>query len=179
MAQNWFPMLPLHQVQSVQNAMPFYSLPSEVRHLIHARNSLRERFAATGLRFTLDGNLVGDLGEAIAAELFALTLVAQRGLKGIDAIATDGRKVQVKATGRGDSFPFTHVDAQADWLVALRLEYEQERVEVIYNGPYAPAIAHLVQPWPGQQSVRLRRLRALDALVDDELRLAVTRAPIF
>lgn len=158
--------------------MAFYSLPSEVRHLLHARNSLRERFAATGLRFTLDGNLVGDLGEAIAAELFALTLVARRGLKGIDAVAPDGRKVQVKSTGRGDSFPFTHVEEQADWLIALRLHYEQERVEIIYNGPYGPAIAHLAQPWQGQLSVRLNRLRTLNATIDDELRLRVTRQPL-
>ncbi|MEI5678945.1 MULTISPECIES: DUF6998 domain-containing protein [unclassified Mesorhizobium] len=158
--------------------MSIYSLPVEVRPLIHARNDLRRRYGQTGLRFTLDGNLVGDLGEAIAAELFDLAIVERRGLKGVDARTKDGRTVQIKATGRGDSFVFTHSDERADWLIALWLRYEQEQVEVVYNGPYGPAIEHLTEPWTGQQPVRLRRLRALDAHVDQVLRLKATQTPV-
>lgn len=134
-----------------------YRLPEEIRHLVHARNQLRARYENLGLRFTLDGNLVGDLGEAVAAELFGLEL-RPRGTKGVDGIAPDGRTVQIKATGRGATFAFTHTDGPAEWLIGLAFNYEQETVEVVYNGPYGPCIPSI--PWIGQRSVGIAGLRA-------------------
>ncbi|MGR9449204.1 DUF6998 domain-containing protein [Rhizobium leguminosarum] len=43
----------------------------------------------------LDGKLVGDIGEAVAAELFGLTLKPGGGT-GIDGHTPDGRSVQVR-----------------------------------------------------------------------------------
>lgn len=76
----------------------FY-LPPVVTELLSARNRLRDHYRSAGLTFTLDGNLVGDIGEAIAAELFGITLSARNGT-GIDGHAPDGRSVQVKARVR-------------------------------------------------------------------------------
>ena len=42
-----------------------------VRH--HYRGVLAYMGSGHGLQFTLDGNLVGDIGEAIAGELFGVT----------------------------------------------------------------------------------------------------------
>ena len=62
-----------------------------------------------GLHFILDGKLVGDIGEAVAAEMFGLKLVPGGGT-GIDGHTSDGRTVQVKATGTGRGPVFRQVD---------------------------------------------------------------------
>ena len=38
----------------------------------HGLNRLRDHYRSAALEFTLDGNLIGDIGEAVAAELFGL-----------------------------------------------------------------------------------------------------------
>ena len=139
-----------------------YKLPEEVRHLVHARNELRRRYGHFGLEFTPDGNLVGDLGEAVAAELFELRLAERRGLKAVDAYTSTGQSIQIKASGRGKAVPFTHSEVPADWLLVLVFDYEAEDVEVVYNGPYAPALARLPPAWVGQRSVSVAHLRRLD-----------------
>lgn len=151
--------------------MSTYKLPKEIRHLVHARNLLRERYSEFGLSFTLDGNLVGDLGEAVAAELFGLQLVPTRGQQAVDAIGPQGLTIQIKATGRGKSLTFTHSPEPAAWLIGLVLSYETEKVEVVYNGPYAPVLAWLGDGWLGQKPVSVSRLKALNAEVSDDTRL--------
>ncbi len=55
-----------------------------VRKLYAIQNRLREAFPSR--RFSLDGNLIGDLGEVIAAERYGLELVDNPSTKGHDAI---------------------------------------------------------------------------------------------
>lgn len=138
-----------------------HKLPEEIRALVHARNMLRTRFEHHGLSFTLDGNLVGDLGEAVAAELFHLTLVPTRAFKAVDAYDTENRSVQIKASGRGKTFAFTHSELCADRLIALVFDYENEEVEVVYDGEYRAAISRLPDTWDGQKSVSVHFLRTL------------------
>jgi hypothetical protein len=158
--------------------MSRYQLPAEVTHLIHARNQLRQRYSALGLRFTLDGNLVGDLGEAIAAELFDLRLVP-RGIAAIDAYAPDNRTVQIKATGRGRVLAFTHFHPTAELLIGLVLHFEAEQVEVVYNGPYEDALSRLpADGWQGQKQVPIRRLRLLNEHIDERNRLVALQPEI-
>lgn len=49
--------------------MDEFQLPAEIQPLLATRDYLRQRYTSSELRFTLDGNLVGDIGEAVAAEL--------------------------------------------------------------------------------------------------------------
>ncbi|MRN47097.1 hypothetical protein GJU93_10895 [Brucella sp. 10RB9212] len=91
-------------------------LPHEVKALFEARNQLRDTMnsgvAATGsevqLKFTLDGNLVGDIGEALSVIHFGIKLVDTAAHPGIDGFAPDGRSVQVKATGTGRGAALEH-----------------------------------------------------------------------
>lgn len=80
--------------------MEEFDLPAEIEPLLAARDRLRERYASSGLRFTLDGNLVGDIGEAIAAELFGIELSARCG-SAVDGFTKgpNRKSVQVKASG--------------------------------------------------------------------------------
>lgn len=74
--------------------MDQFPLPPAVADLVAARNRLRGHYAAVGLKFTIDGNLIGDLGEAIAAELFGIVLTPGRVVEGIDGHAADGRSAE-------------------------------------------------------------------------------------
>lgn len=49
-------------------------LPEPVKALYAAHTAMCQHLAHTGLTFTLDGKLVGDIGEAIVAEAYGITL---------------------------------------------------------------------------------------------------------
>ena len=79
--------------------------------------------------FTIDGRLVGDIGEVIAALEYDVELfdVLHRGH---DGKTSDGRLVQVKVTFK-DSLTFRTVP---DYYLGLKL-YRDGTHEEVYNGP--------------------------------------------
>lgn len=90
---------------------------------------LKERFPEKA--FTIDGRLVGDIGEVLAAleyqvELYKVQTPAH------DGETPDGRKVQVKATFK-DKLTMTSVP---DLYLGIRLSADGTHREV-YNGPGA------------------------------------------
>jgi hypothetical protein len=80
-------------------------------------------------RFTPDGKLVGDIGEVIA-ELEYDMEIDETSKSGHDGTASDGRRVQVKATFK-DSLTFGTVP---DYYIGLKLN-ENGTFEEIFNGP--------------------------------------------
>ena len=126
-----------------------------------------------GRKFTPDGHLVGSLGEVAAVALFDLVLHSASN-KGCDAIAADGRTVEIKATygSRGVAVRRSS-HGIADALIVLKLSKDGD-VEVVYDGPYA--LAHTLSEDKrdtsnGQVSMQLSRLRSLDASVNDRDRV--------
>ena len=91
--------------------------------------------AFLGRRFTIDGRLVGDIGEVIAELEYDLKLhdISQ---PDYDAVTPDGRRVQIKATFK-DSLTFT---TTPDYYLGFKLN-EDGTFEEIYNGPGAPIYA--------------------------------------
>lgn len=87
--------------------------------------------AYPGKPFTPDGRLVGDIGEVICSLYYKLTL--NEGLtRHHDAVADDGRLVQIKATfGKHLTFPVHHVP---DYYIGIKLNMDGTHEE-IYNGP--------------------------------------------
>ena len=69
-------------------------LPQLVAELYRVVNELEGMFP--GRHFTLDGHLVGSLGECLAAHHYGLQLLPASS-PGVDAVC-DGRHVEVKAT---------------------------------------------------------------------------------
>jgi len=120
-----------------------------------------------GRKFPLDGHLVGSIGEAAAEARFDLRLVPASSA-GHDAVTTDGRRVEIKATygSRGVAIRMTsHVSADA--LIVLRLSRSPEvDHEEVFNGPLAIA-AQAAGPVQsnGQAPMSLSRLRALNETV--------------
>lgn len=151
--------------------MQKFPLPPAIADLVLARNRLREHYASVELDFTLDGNLVGDLGEAIAAELFRVRLVAKRSTAGIDGYAPDGRTVQVKATGTGRGPAFRLVETKAECLLFFDLDFEKATGGVVFNGPESIATADLPKQFSGQRSLTARQIREANSRVAPEQRL--------
>ena len=150
-----------------------FKLPAPVRELVAARNKLKDHFSEYDLRFTFDGNLVGDLGEAVAADLFGLTLTG-RSKEGIDGYARDGRSVQVKASGTRRGPAFRPVETKADHLIVLHLDYDACEGEVIYNGPEEPVVTQLLpDSWRDQRTANLRGLIKLNNSVANHERLPI------
>jgi len=105
-----------------------------IKQLYAARNALRALFPE--LPFTLDGRLVGDIGEAIALQEFGLTRLAE-GTEGHDFLAPDGRLVQIKTTkavalNRGVGLGLTI--RSFEHLIVIQIS-EAGTYQILYDGP--------------------------------------------
>ena len=148
--------------------MSKFSLPTSIAELVRARNNLREHFAevlktngsTAELHFTLDGNLVGDIGEALAVELFGIELVDVKSVEGYDGFVPGSKTtVQIKATGTGRGPAFRNTSRHADYLLFFDLDLEQGIGEIIYNGPEHYARAFLPESFEGQRSLTPNQIR--------------------
>jgi len=131
-------------------------LPEVVKGLWAAQQAVANHYADTGLKFTLDGRLVGDIAEALALDHFDLKSPTKR-TGGVDAVTRSGKTVQVKATGNPKSGPaFTPGKGCAEYLLFFAIDFEANTASVIYNGPEAPVRALLpAEGWSGTKVLRL------------------------
>ena len=82
-------------------------------------------------RFTLDGRLVGDIGEVLVADTYDVELFEDI-KKHHDGVTSDGRRVQIKATMKDAlTFPADHVP---DYYIGVKVGSDGTFVEV-FNGP--------------------------------------------
>lgn len=125
-------------------------------------------------KFPLDGHLVGSIGEAAAEALFDVELVPASSA-GHDAIARDGRPVEVKATYGSSGVAIRQTShAAAAALIVLKLSRTPAvEHEVIFNGPLSTALqAAGALGSNGQARMSLSRLRVLDQTVRPEARVS-------
>lgn len=144
----------------------------ELEKLYDASARLEAMFP--GRKFTLDGHLVGSIGEVVAAYMFDLDLNRASTL-GHDAVARDGRPVEIKLT-QGQVVAIRH---EPGHLIVLQRP-RGGPVRVVFNGPGNCAWeASGTMASNGQRPIRLSALTALDATLDDALRLPqIRRAPV-
>ena len=123
-----------------------------------------------GRKFTLDGHLVGSLGEVIAAYMFDLELNAAS-TRGHDAIAHDGRQVEIKFT-QGKSVAIRHEPAHL--LVLQRLRGKS--LTVVFNGSGEIAWQNAGKLGSnGQRPISITKLKALDSKIASEIKLPIVR----
>ena len=123
--------------------------------------------------FTIDGRLVGDIGEVIAELKYELTL-DEVSVPDHDAQMHDGRRVQIKATFK-DSLTFTTCP---DYYLGFKL-HRDGRSEEVFNGPGALILekfSHRKNIGKKQISIPITSLRALSDQVDDANRVPRRRA---
>jgi hypothetical protein len=126
-----------------------------------------------GRKFPLDGHLVGSIGEAAAEAMFDIALVPASSA-GHDAIAGDGRRVEIKATYGSSGVAIrrtSHTAASA--LIVLKLSRTPgSQHEVVFNGPLMTALQSAgAFGSNGQARMGLSRLRSLDKTVSPEDRV--------
>ncbi len=120
--------------------------------------------------FTLDGRLVGDIGEVLAEEIYQIKLLP--GLaKHYDAVCLDGREVQIKTTMKNHlGFPCDYVP---DYYLGIRITSEG-KIEEVFNGPgkiIGDKLVHKKWPKTDFYSVAINSLKKLNEQVPAKLRI--------
>lgn len=136
----------------------------KVQQLIRIVNELEKEFP--GRHFTLDGHLVGSIGEVMASYFYGIELYKASAETHDGEVG--GRKVQVKITQQDTIL----IAEKPDYLIALYLTRKGDIYE-IYNGPGD-------KPWEtayeykrhNNRYMQVNKLMSLDADVDDDDRIA-------
>ncbi len=151
------------------------NLPARIKALYEAARAFGAEHPTHS--FTIDGKIVGDIGEVIAMEVFGL--IPLRGnSKDHDMKTVEGKLVQVKATFRK---PASHAVGlgltKRSFEHLLVIEFGDDgRYEVLFNGPGAyidQARAHKASP-----SLSRAQLRACQMKVEAHERLVPVGAPV-
>ena len=115
----------------------------EIQQLLAITKLLRDNPKHQGRKFSLDGKLVGDIGEVLAAEKYGLELLPENAYKHDAKEITTGRMVQIKASFKNNSyFPFGE-DKVPDYFLAINI-LENGELEELFNGPGKYVFEHYI-----------------------------------
>lgn len=142
------------------------SISNSLALIFKGIEDLRQSF--TGRRFTIDGRLVGDIGEVIAELEYDLELdgVSQ---PTHDATCPQGRRIQIKATFQ-KSLTFSKTP---DYYIGLKLN-EDGSYEEIFNGPGSVIynrFSHRKGIGKNLLSLPVSELKLLSSSVPQEMRI--------
>lgn len=105
------------------------TIPDAISQMLQIVERLQKTYPKR--KFTLDGRLVGDLGEILVEDAYDVKLFDDQ-KKHHDGTTSDGRYVQVKATMKGAlTFPVDHIP---DLYLAIQIHQDGTFTEV-FNGP--------------------------------------------
>jgi hypothetical protein len=130
---------------------------------------LRLKAAFPHRAFTIDGRLVGDIGEVIAALEYDVVL-DERSRPRHDATTRDGRDVQIKATFKNQ----LTIRSVPDYYLGFKL-FPNGEFEEVYNGPGQPIAAryaHRKGLGTALLSFPISELKKLSAAVPPNQRIA-------
>ena len=134
-------------------------LSDKIKELYTIANELESSYP--GRKFTIDGHLVGSIGEVIVAEHYGLELL-RNSTETHDAVSADGKYVQIKATQINRSA----ISSEPDYLRVIKI-FSDGSWEEVYNGPGKPVWDNAGKMQKnGQRPVSLSKLRSLMISVD-------------
>jgi hypothetical protein len=143
-------------------------IPEKVKQLYAIVKELEAMFP--GRHFTLDGHLIGSVGEVLAAYHYGLELLPAS-YQTHDAVSLDGRRIQIKAT----QVNRIGISSEPDCLLVLKI-LPDGRVEEIYNGPGKNVWeAAGKRQKNGQRYIPNGQLRKLSCCVKPEEKLPMLR----
>ena len=151
-------------------------LQAEIMNLHHSVSTLKELFESKKKGFTLDGRLVGDIGEVIAEELFQIKL-HEKLKQHYDAVTLykPELNIQIKASFK-ESLTYNH---NPDYYIGIKL-YENGEFRVVYNGPgkniheefkHRKGIGEKLLSFP------IKKLEEISAGIEDEKRIRLKKEP--
>lgn len=141
-------------------------LRPQIRMLFKISTELENAFP--GRKFTLDGHLLGSIGEVIASYHYELKLLTSSSERH-DAISKDGHLVQIKAT---QGSRHISLRSEPEYLIVLWINGKTGEAKEIYNGPGAcvwEACYKLSSN--GTRSITISRLKQLSLNVPDNQRI--------
>ncbi len=146
------------------------TIPEAVTQLLAIVERLRKTYEAQNKQFTLDGRLVGDIGEVLAESAYDIKLFNDL-QKHHDATCSDGRLVQIKATMKSNlTFPVDHIPL---YYIGIQVHSDGSFTEV-FNGPGAvawEAVKNRKATKTNLHSVSVSALRKLSQSVSDSDRI--------
>ncbi len=114
----------------------------EIKELLAITKVLREKYKHQKKNFTLDGKLVGDIGEVLASEKYGLALYTENAIIHDGEEISTGRKVQIKSSFKNYSyFPYGHVP---DYFLSLNILPNGD-LEELFNGPGKFIVEHYIK----------------------------------
>jgi len=146
------------------------TIPDAVKQLLAIVDLLRKTYETKKKQFTLDGRLVGDIGEILAEEVYDIKLFEEL-QKHHDATSSDGRLVQIKATMQKNlTFPADHIPL---YYIGIKIHADGSFQE-IFNGPGSiawQAVKNRKLTKTNLHSVSISRLLKLNAEISAEERI--------
>ncbi len=139
------------------------TVKSNILQLLKIVKDLETTFP--GRRFTLDGHLLGSIGEVLANYYYGIKL-APMSTKTHDGII-DGKNVQIKIT-QSTSVDITD---RCDYLLVLYLNKEECKVYEIYNGPGDVALRNRKKSNALWYNRSVLQLSKLDETIPEEKRI--------
>ena len=134
-------------------------LSDKIKELYKITNELESSYP--GRKFTIDGHLVGSIGELIVAEHYGLELLPNS-TETHDAVSSAGEYVQIKAT----QINRISISSEPDYLIVIKL-FSDGSWEEVYNGPGKPVWDNAGKMQKnGQRPISLSKLRCLMNSVD-------------
>lgn len=153
--------------RKLDDAGKIVAIRKKVQKLIEIVNELESDFP--GRHFTLDGHLVGSIGEVMAKYYYDIDLAKPSEKLHDGTVKVQGveRKVQIKITQQNNIV----INGEPEYLLVLYLTKAGDVYEV-YNGPGA-------KPWESasqkdnhnNRHMMVSKLMKLDAVVDPEKRI--------
>jgi hypothetical protein len=154
----------------MSDGVDWAQVASYLDDLYTASDGLERMFP--GRKFTLDGHLVGSIGEVVAAYIFDLDLNPASTL-GHDAKSSDGRNVEIKLT-QGSGVAIRH---EPEHLIVMHRP-KGGPIRIVFNGPgYIGWRAAGKTQKNGQRPVSLSRLSRLAEDVPEGDQLPAPRRP--
>ena len=134
-------------------------LSDKIKELYKITNELGSSYP--GRKFTIDGHLVGSIGEVIVAEHYGLELL-RNSTERHDAVSTEGKYIQIKAT----QINRIAISSEPDYLIVIKL-FSDGTWEEVYNGPGKLVWENAGKMQKnGQRPVSVSKLRSLMSSVD-------------
>lgn len=142
------------------------SIKDALAHIFQGIELLKGQFPSK--QFTIDGRLVGDIGEVIASIEYDVTLYETQ-TPDHDGETSDGRKVQVKATFK-DKLTMTAIP---EYYLGMQL-YKDGTYREVFNGPGSLIARHFTERkglGEKQLSFSVRVLAELSKTVEENQRV--------
>ena len=119
----------------------------EIQQLLAITRSLKEKYKHHNKSFTLDGKLVGDIGEVLVAEHYGLTLYKNnKHVYDGYVTAEPTKQVQIKASFHNYFYFSKDLTNIPDYFIAIKLN-EDGGFDEVYNGKgkliYEKMLSHL------------------------------------